>query len=233
MDPKVIKLVEEMKAGNEEAFNEFFRLVEDRVLGFSMKFCGNRDDARDIVQQTLLQAYQTLPNLKFNDIRPLRVWLYRVARNYCLMMRRKERRRPEEELSAGFPAGDESRAMQLADWSNLPEEQVSRKELGEIVQRATLELAPTYRIVLILRDMEELSTREVAEVLDISEENVKIRLHRARQFVRRKLSEQLDAGKGSGVPTSGHRLDYPGHSCHLQTAPAVTSHQVNKGESSR
>lgn len=194
MDSRMLSLLKGIKAQEPGALDEFFRLVEKRVLAFGLKFCGNADDARDIAQQTLLQAYRSLPTLDFDDLPPLRVWLYRVARNYCFMMRRKQQRPVERTIPLEViteQAETITQRLQIADRSDIPEERLRRKEVAEMVREATIALPPDYRMVLILRDLEELSTREVAEILEISEDNVKIRLHRARRQVRETLGRRL------------------------------------------
>ncbi|MDX2033989.1 MAG: sigma-70 family RNA polymerase sigma factor [Blastocatellia bacterium] len=194
MERDLVSLFEDIKARKPEAFNQFFRQVEKRVYSFGVKVCGDREDARDIMQETLLQAFRSLPGLQFTDSTALNVWLYRVARNSCLMMRRKGKYEPERELSLEefMPAKEhEGHPMQIPDWSRLPDEALMEKEIGDVIRRATLSLPYEYRLVLVLRDMEQLTTREVADILEISEQNVKIRLHRARLSLRQALTEKL------------------------------------------
>ncbi len=196
MEAELIASLNKMKAGEAGAFERFFALVEKRILTFGLKVCGHVEDAKDIMQETLLSAFKALPNLEFKDAKALNVWLYKVAKNACLMMRRKSAYQPEQELSLDqfMPGkGSEGAPIEIADWSALPDELLLKNELKEIVRRATLSLPQQYRLVLVLRDMEQLSTKEVAEVLDISEQNVKIRLHRARLLLRQELERHLTA----------------------------------------
>jgi RNA polymerase sigma-70 factor (ECF subfamily) len=92
--------------------------------------------------------------------------------------------------------GNEGAPKEIPDWSNLPDDVLLKEELRELVRRATLALPTQYRMVLVMRDMEQLSTKEVAEALEISEENVKIRLHRARLFLRQELERYIKEGDG-------------------------------------
>lgn len=186
MEADIVVSFKELKSGQPGAFERFFALVEKRVFGFGMKVCGHVDDAKDTLQETLLGAFKALPNLDFEDSRALNVWLYKVARNSCLMMRRKSTSQPEQELSL-----DESIPLEIPDWSNLPDDVLQKEEIRKIVREATLALPTQYRMVLVLRDMEELSTKEVAETLGISQQNVKIRLHRARLFMRQALERHF------------------------------------------
>ncbi len=199
METDLVASLNEMKAGKPEAFERFFALVEKRVFAFGLKVCGHVEDAKDTLQETLLGAFKALPNLDFKDSRALNVWLFKVAKNSCLMMRRKSHHQPEQELSLDqfLPGGDEGAPKEIPDWSNLPDDALLKKELREVVRQATLSLPMQYRMVLALRDMEQLSTKEVAEALDISEQNVKIRLHRARLFLRQEL-ERYFAPQGDG-----------------------------------
>jgi RNA polymerase sigma-70 factor (ECF subfamily) len=194
METDLIVSLNEMKAGESGAFERFFALVEKRVFAFGLKVCGHVEDAKDTMQETLLGAFKALPNLDFKDSKALNVWLYKVAKNSCLMMRRKSTHQPEQELSLDqfMPGSGEAGApLEIPDWSNLPDDALLKREMREIVRQATLALPMQYRMVLALRDMEQLSTKEVAEALDISEQNVKIRLHRARLFLRQELERSF------------------------------------------
>jgi RNA polymerase sigma-70 factor, ECF subfamily len=189
-----------VKAGKPEAFERFFALVEKRVFAFGLKVCGQVEDAKDTPQETLLSTFKALPNLEFKDSKALKVWLYKVAKNSCLMMRRKSRYQPERQVSLDefMPGnGKEGAPKEIPDCSNLPDDALLKEELRELVRRATLALPTQYLMVLVMRDMEQLSTREVAEALDISEQNVKIRLHRARLFLRQELERYFKEGDGA------------------------------------
>ena len=197
MEADLIASLGEMKAGKSGAFERFSSLVEKKVFAFGLKVCGHVEDAKDTVQETLLSTFKALPNLDFKDTKALDVWLYKVAKNSCLMMRRKSAHEPERELSLDqfMPGGGkEGRPIEIPDWSNLPDDALLKEELREIVRRATLTLPEQYRMALVLRDMEQLSTKEAAEVLGISEQNVKIRLHRARLFLRQELERRFTKG---------------------------------------
>jgi RNA polymerase sigma-70 factor, ECF subfamily len=200
MEADPINFLNEMKTGKPGAFERFFALVEKRVFAFGLKVCGQVEDAKDTLQETLLSAFKALPNLEFKDSKALNVWLYKVAKNSCLMMRRKNKYQPDRELSLDefMPGrGNEGAPKEIPDWSNLPDDALLKEELRELVRRATLALPTQYRLVLVMRDMEQLSTKEVAEALEISEQNVKIRLHRARLFLRQELERYFKEGDGA------------------------------------
>jgi RNA polymerase sigma-70 factor (ECF subfamily) len=182
-----VDLLEKIQKNDPRAFDAFVSRYGDRLYGFSVRMCGEREDARDTVQDTLLQAYRSLKTLK--EPKALRSWLYRVASNACLMKRRKGKFEPERELSLEelMPAGQEGLTAEIPDTSDLPEEGVLREETRRTVQEAIRSLPPHYRVVLVMRDMEHLSTKEVSGALDLPVSTVKMRLHRARLGVRKYL----------------------------------------------
>lgn len=158
--------------------------------------CGQREDAEDIAQETLLKAFESFAQLR--EPERIRPWIFRIAKNACLMKRRKSIFAPERELSldelmpeSNGEGGDMK--LQIADWSNLPDAPLLRKELNEVLTQALREVPEIYRSVILLRDMEELSTAETAEILEIGEDTVKTRLHRGRLALRRKVDERLRA----------------------------------------
>ena len=150
--------------------------------------CGVREDAEDTAQETLIRLARQLK--EFPDARALAVWLYKVAKSQCLMSRRKSKFAPAQMLSldALMPKESGAAAPGAKSWEITPEEIVLNKELRSKLEDAVLALPKHYRLVLILRDMEQLDTREVAEVMGISEETTKMRLHRARVFLRNALA---------------------------------------------
>jgi RNA polymerase sigma-70 factor (ECF subfamily) len=190
------ELLERIRSDEPEAFDQLVDRYGDRIFGFGMRMCGEREDARDVLQETLMQAYRSLKGLKHP--KALGSWLYRVAANACLMKRRKGKYEPERELSLEelAPGGEAGSLPEIPDLSNQPDDALERSRLREAVRQAVLELPSHYRIVLVLRDMEHLPTREVAGVLDLPETTVKMRLHRARLMVKQRLEEALTPGAG-------------------------------------
>jgi RNA polymerase sigma-70 factor (ECF subfamily) len=176
-----IDLLERIQKNDPRAFDLFVDRYGDRLYGFSSRMCGEREDARDTVQETLFRAFRSLKDLK--EPRALRSWLYRVASNACLMQRRKSKHEPDRTLSLEELLPDGVGAAGI----DIPENRILRDELRQEVRKAIGALPPDYRIVLVLRDMEHLSTKEVAAALDLPESTVKIRLHRARLKVRKEL----------------------------------------------
>ena len=194
------KLLNQIQGNEPGAFDRFVSLFEDRIYRFGVRMCGEREDARDVLQDTLIQAYTSLKNLRHPEA--LRSWVYRVAANACLMMRRKGKFAPDREVSLEelMPQGGAGPRAEIPDPASLPDEDLARSELRQAVRAAVEALPPIYRIVLVLRDMEHLSTSEVAQAVDLPETTVKMRLHRARLMVRKSLEAALS---GNGPPGGG------------------------------
>lgn len=192
-------LLEGIRRNDPAAFELFVRRYGDRIFGFGVRVCGEREDARDVLQDTLLQAYRSLKTLE--EPRALRSWLYRVVSNACLMKRRKKSGEPDRELSLDelMPRGRDEAEIQIPDVSDLPDRELERAEVQHVVREAIRSLAPDYRIVLVLRDMEQLSTKETADALQLPESTVKMRLHRARLTVRKALGEAAGDGRLTGA----------------------------------
>lgn len=182
------QLLAAISSGEPGAFDTFVERYGRRLFAFGLRMCKSREDAEDVFQDTLLKAYQGLEDLR--DPGAVRTWLYRVASNQCLMKRRKKEPAREIPLEQFKPQGfEEGEMADIADWSRLPEDDALQSELRDVLERAILELPPEYRVVLLLRDVEGLSTREVAAALELGEGAVKMRLHRARLALRQRLAD--------------------------------------------
>lgn len=164
------------------------RLLQGTVFSFSMKVCGHREDAEDTMQDVLVSS---LPHLaKIEDPRALSVWLYTAARNRCWRNRKKQSHRKTVALEDLMPDGAELSAL-LTAASASPEQQTLSHEDQRQVHKAVLHLPPQYRIVLVLHDMEELDTEQVAAVLSLQPGTVRVRLHRARLLLRKEMEKLL------------------------------------------
>lgn len=192
-----VELLEKIRAGEPNAFDELVGMYGDGIYGFGMRMCGEREDAKDVLQDTLLQAYRSLKDLKHPEA--LKSWLYRVAANACLMKRRRGKFEPKQELSLDDlkPDRDDVGRTEIPDAGALPDEELSREEVRGRVRDAIGELPAHYRIVLVLRDMEHFSTAEVSRMLELPVSTVKMRLHRARLMLRERLETEF-AQEGSG-----------------------------------
>jgi RNA polymerase sigma-70 factor (ECF subfamily) len=182
-----IELVEKAKSGDTKAFEELMRRTQDKIYNLGIKFFGNKEDAADLLQETYIKAYESLPN--FEGKSSFSTWLYRIATNFALMKLRKEKMKKvsiEElkNLSNGL-----KNSIDFYDWSENPYLHYKNEELKEILNEAINSLPPKYKTIFILHDIEGLSIQEVAKILSLSVPTVKTRIHRSRLYLREKLSE--------------------------------------------
>lgn len=187
-----------LKRGDGAALEEAVALLQRCVFAFSMRVCGHRQDAEDTMQEVLVKSLPYLP--KFDNAKALAVWLYKVAKNCCLMNRRKSKFAPEHELSleALMPDRKDLEKLDGGDAVN-PEASAIRGEQKERLRSIIRTLPPQYRIVLVLRDMEGLTDEEVAEITGLRPGTVRVRLHRARLFVRKGVAAQYGRRKSGKV----------------------------------
>ncbi len=192
-DNDEIQLAKGLLARAPGAFDRFVDTYHNRLFQYSYLMCGHREDAEEVAQETLLQVFRRLGQLR--EPERLKSWVFRIAKNACLMKRRKSVFAPARELSLTdyMPqrTSDDNRKLEIADWTRLPETALLRAELHKVLRRAIGDLPDHYRSVLLLRDVEGLRTEETAEVLEISADSVKQRLHRARLAVRSTLDQYL------------------------------------------
>jgi RNA polymerase sigma-70 factor (ECF subfamily) len=156
----------------------------------SLLVCGHPQDAEDVMQDALLKTYSHVGSIA--DPEAFRTWLYRTVRNACLMRRRRRVHEPRGMLSIeqGASSGESGPgALEVPDTAQPADRQLVNAWLGERLRGALRSLPATLRAIVVLRDIEGLSTREVAEITQISEANVKTRLHRARTLLRRQLED--------------------------------------------
>jgi len=201
VNAQIEKALEILRSGNRRDAERALETLQGVVYGFGMKVCGSHEDAQDTAQETLIRLARQLR--EFPDARALSVWLYKVAKTQCLMSRRKSKFAPAQMLALDdlMPKESDLSPEARKSWHITPEEIALKQELRGKLEGAILALPKHYRLVLILRDMEQLDTREVAEVMGISEETTKMRLHRARVFVRNALAgyvQNFGAGKSKG-----------------------------------
>jgi RNA polymerase sigma-70 factor (ECF subfamily) len=193
------ELARQLMAGAPEAFDRFVEHFREKIFHYSWLMCGQREDAEEVAQETLLRVFESFDRLR--EPERVRSWVFRIARNACLMKRRKSAFAPSRELSLDefLPASNDGGGhakMEIADWSRLPDRQALDAEMKEALARAIGGLPDNYRAVILLRDVEELSTLETAQILELTEDVVKTRLHRARLAVRQELDEYLRSGGG-------------------------------------
>jgi RNA polymerase sigma-70 factor (ECF subfamily) len=194
MRSEVTQASELLRSGDPKAVNEALRLLQGTVFSFSMKVCGHREDAEDTMQDVLLKAVPYLP--KIESPKALAVWLYKVAQNRCWMSRRRSKFAPKEMIALDDLLPDASELESLTTAAHKdPEASLLSRENSERVRLAIQQIPPQYRIILVLHDMEELETSEVAQITGLREGTVRVRLHRARLLLRRELSQANNGRK--------------------------------------
>lgn len=188
-------LISEFKAGSMEAMEKIVERYEKQVFTFGLKMCAHLQDAEDIAQETFLNAFKYLDT--FREETKLRNWLFKIAARACLKKRRKKKCEPDHEISleSFIHQNGSDIKYEIPDWSDDPSDNVLRAELKQIIDIAIQSLPPKYRLVFNLRDVEGFNTEETSEILEISVQSVKTRLHRARLFLREKISKHYREGK--------------------------------------
>ena len=190
MRPELIRAADLLRRNTPEAVEEAIGLLQNTVYSFSMKVCGHPEDAEDTMQEVLLRSLEHLA--KIQDPQELALWLYTVTRNRCWRMRRKSSHAPANILSLDeLMPSDEELGLLLQDAGKGPEGNLLRAEQHYLLHQAILRIPAPMRIVLVLHDMEELTTEQVAQVLDLQQGTVRIRLHRARLSVRKEMNQIL------------------------------------------
>jgi RNA polymerase sigma-70 factor (ECF subfamily) len=179
-------LVAQARQGDTVAFNELTERYQRNIFRLAQNITQNREDAEDVLQETFLKAYEHLP--EFEGASKFYTWIVRIAVNEALMKLRKRKWDKTVWLDEPVSTGEDSVAREIAVWEDNPEQRYSKEELHDILDKAVNGLAPAYRTVFVLRDMEGLSTEETAQALDLSIPAVKSRLLRARLQLRDKLT---------------------------------------------
>lgn len=189
-------LLERLRRGDERAYEEFVRMNMPRMLMVARRFFMDESDARDAVQDAFISAFKSLKT--FEGTSRLSTWLHRITVNACLMKLRARGRRPERsigEMLPEFEANGHGRGVP-GGWRVEGAGALEADELRSLVREKINELPEQFRVVLLLRDIEGLSTEEAAAMLETSAGAVKTRLHRARQALRELLAPELEGDAG-------------------------------------
>jgi RNA polymerase sigma-70 factor (ECF subfamily) len=199
MKAKIEQAIKKLQAGDPSGIESALESLTTSVFAFARKVCGNAQDAEDIAQETMLKFTRSVD--RFSDPTGLAVWLYKVAKTCCLMSRRRSKFAPRESLSLEELMANPTEATRGSNdkWPRNPEDLVLQEELRDQLERAVQSLPERFRLVLILRDMEGLHTKEVAHIMGISELTARMRLHRARVYVRNTLDRYLHSMASSEV----------------------------------
>jgi RNA polymerase sigma-70 factor (ECF subfamily) len=182
-------LVTQVRGGDSRAFSELVRRYEAKIFRLAQHITQNREDAEDVLQETFLKAYEHLDQFQGNS--KFYTWIVRIAVNQALMKLRRRKTDRSVSLDEGIDTGEDTVTREIAAWDEDPEQRFSREELGDILDSAIQSLAPPYRSVFVLRDIDELSTEDTAEALGLSIPAVKSRLLRARLQLREKLTRSF------------------------------------------
>lgn len=175
------KLIQNFRNGNIDAFNQLVKRWQDRIHRFAFRYFASHDEAMEITQKTFIKAYKKLDTLE--DEEKFSPWIYRIANNLCLDEAKRAGRRRSAPLNALGPHPvAESRGSK-------PGHKLQREELGSILQKALNLLPPEQRIVVIMKEYEELKFREIAEILEEPENTVKSRMYYGLKSLR-KIFEQ-------------------------------------------
>lgn len=191
------ELVRRLKAGDGSAFEEVVRTLGGRLLSVARRFLRDEDSARDAVQDAFLSAFRGIQS--FDQQSQLSTWLHRIVVNAALMRIRTRSRRPERPIERFLPkfAEDGHHVEQFASPDERVDQAMEREEMRAMVRAAIAELPEAYRAVLLMRDIEDMSTADAAAALGISENAAKIRLHRARQALATLIRRNRSVGSAA------------------------------------
>jgi len=180
------EIVKRAIQGDRAAFAEIVKKYQGRIYNLGLRMTGNEQDAEDILQETFLSALQNIE--KFAMKSAIYTWLYRIAVNFGLK-RLQTRKKEYGHVSIHDPDAEKIHMETLNIWPDFNSERLNNKHFREKLDKALLELPDKYRTVFILRDLHEVSTIDAAKILNISESNTKVRLMRARNFLKEKLED--------------------------------------------
>lgn len=182
-------LVAMAKAGDDGAFQKLVERYSRRILRVGRNITNNEEDSEDVLQETFLKAYTHLTG--FQGASKFYTWLVRIAMNESLMKLRKRRSDKMVSLDEQMDTGEDTLVREIAVWEGNPEDRYSQDEMRGILDKTISSLPESFRSVFVLRDVEDLSTEDTAEVLGLSIPAVKSRLLRARLQLREKLTRQF------------------------------------------
>jgi len=185
-------LVREFKEGNQQAYNQIAERYQKKIYALSFNLCRNQMDAQDVTQEVLLTLFRKIDT--FQGKSAFSSWVYRITLNATYMKLRSKKKDPSVSIDDLMPSmnGAGYQQEKITDWSENTESLLFTNETREIIQKAVDLLPEKEKVVFTLRDVEGLSTEKVSEILDLTVPAVKSRLHRARLFLRKKLSNYFE-----------------------------------------
>jgi RNA polymerase sigma-70 factor (ECF subfamily) len=195
------RVIEQVKAGDTALYEIIMRRYNQRLYRVALAILRDGAEAEDVIQDAYVRAYQHLD--QFAGHAAFSTWLTRIAVHEAL--RRVRVRRRDQQMDE--PEENEEGSMSPIETSLDPEQRASISELGQLLEEAVLDLPSHYRSVIMLRDVEEMSTEETAAALDLTEQNVKVRLHRGRAMMRDRLYARVGEQGRAAFPFMGSRCD--------------------------
>ena len=184
---KDFDLIQAINSGEVDKFQDLVKRYEAKLYNFSLRMCRDPSDAEDMIQDTFLNVFRYLKNFRYET--KFKNWLYKVAASTCFKKRRKSKFAPDKELSLEefLPKDEAEKPDHVPQWALMPLDKLLNEELAGVINKTIISLPKKYRMVILLRDIEGFSTTETAQILNLSPSNVKVRLHRARLYLRDKL----------------------------------------------
>ena len=184
-------LIERLRAGDQLAVAELASTYGTKIFQLAFRYTKNREDAEEVAQDVLVKVVRKID--AFRGDSALSSWIYRITFNTAMSRLRNARaarasEAPDESLDAG-PNGESAAFREVADWSSLADEQVMRSQMRRRLMKAVLELPPIYRVPVVLRDIQGLTTEEASAVLNVKDQTLKSRLHRGRLILRQRLAD--------------------------------------------
>ncbi len=185
---EIREVVKRAKEGEEDAFTQLVHLYSDRIYNLALRIVRRTDEAADVLQETFIKVYEKIDT--FDGRSDFFTWLYRIATNLSLMKLRKNKRTvlSDEDIEQQF---DRPNSAEISEWQSLPLKNMLTEEFRKHLDEAVEALPEIYKSVFVLRDLESLSIKETSKILGITETNVKVRLKRARMYLREKLASYM------------------------------------------
>lgn len=189
MDSREVSLIKLSKAGNTESFEQLIAKHQKKAFNIAHRMLGNREDANDVTQEALVKAYNGIKNFKGKS--SFSTWLYTIVNNACIDFIRKNRKANVVYIDQEYERDGGTYKIQLSNNENTPEQLFEKKAVQKLVHRSIGELDYNYRKIIVLRDIEHFSYREIAQILGCPEGTVKSRISRARNNLKAIIGEKL------------------------------------------
>ena len=188
-----VSLIKQSKAGDIKSFEQLIAKHQKKAFNIAYRMLGNLEDANDVTQEALVKAYKGIK--KFKGKSSFSTWLYAIVNNACIDFIRKNRKANIIYLDREYETGEGTCKIQLGSNENTPEQLFEKKEVQRLVRESIGELGYDYRRIIVLRDVEGFSYKEIAQILDCPEGTVKSRISRARSSLKTIIKEKLEDRK--------------------------------------